>query len=224
MHCVKLIKGDFESGQYRHMSIQHHIGDTSVGATIVPFGLGVPSVRRFTVDDYHRMIDAGILGENDRVELVDGWIVEMSPIVPPHATCVSLLAAAIQELLPAGWIVRVQSPITIANGEPEPDIAVVQGSIRDYRARHPSGADIAVVVEVADASLQFDRLQKRIQYAMAGIPEFWIVNLVDQSIEIYRNPAHSDYPVPEVFDSAGTADVRVRGQVLGKISVADVLP
>jgi Uma2 family endonuclease len=206
------------------MSTTNATSDSQFAASVMAFPSTIPAVRRFSVEEYHRMIEAGILGENDRVELVDGWIVEMSPIGPSHATCVSLLASALQDLLPPGWIVRVQSPITLPNGEPEPDIAVVKGNVRDYRDHHPGGPDIAIVVEVADATLQFDRGQKRNQYAQAGIPEYWIVNLNDRCVEIYKNPARNDYRAPEIVDSAGVLELRLRGTAIGRISVTDALP
>jgi Uma2 family endonuclease len=210
----------------REMSIQPATSGSHFAVPEGAFGVSVPAVRRFTVDEYHRMIEAGILGENDRVELIDGWIVEMSPIGPPQATSVSLLAALLQERVLAGWIVRVQSPITItiASSEPKPDIVVARGRIRDYVDHHPSGSEIALVVEVADATLQFDRQQKRKQYAVAGIPEYWIVNLIDRCVEIYKGPARHDYPAPVVVDSTGTFELMIGGKNVRQISVADLLP
>src|SRR5690349_16733002 len=127
------------------MSAQPTTFEPGLPAAVVPLAAAAPPIRRFTVEQYHRMIAAGIFGENDRVELVDGWIIEMSPIGPQHATCVGLILAALQERLPAGWIVRVQDPVALETGEPEPDLAVVRGRMRDYRARHPSEADIAMI-------------------------------------------------------------------------------
>jgi Uma2 family endonuclease len=170
------------------------------------------------------MIETGILGENDRVELVDGWIIEMSPLGPPHATCVALILAALRDCLPAGWILRAQDPITLRSSEPEPGIAVVRGGIRDYRNRHLGGADIALVIEVADASLQFDRDQKRVQYAVAGIPEYWIVNLINRCLEAHRGPAGGDYEVPEIIGADGVVELNLDGQHVGRFSVADFLP
>jgi Uma2 family endonuclease len=182
-------------------------------------------VRRFTVDQYHRMIETGILTENDHVELLDGWILEMSPIGPPHATCVSLILDALQQKLPSGWLIRAQSPITLAAGEPEPDVTVVRGSIRDYRDRHPGGPDIGLVIEVADSSLQFDRLQKRPQYAAAAIPEYWIVNLIDRCLEVYADPVtDGDYQRRHVVDASGSVEVQLAGRSVGQIAVVDLLP
>lgn len=205
------------------MAIEEISADVlGVGAPVVP--LGPATLRRFTVDQYHRMIEANIIGENDRVELVDGWIVEMSPIGPPHMTCVSLLAAALQERLPRGWTVRVQGPVTLANSEPEPDIAIVRGSIRDYVRRHPSGDDIGLIIEVADTSLQLDRQQKLPQYAAAGIPEFWIVNLIDRCVETYRKPVGLRYETHQVTAADGFVKLNLPGSDSVTISVAEILP
>jgi Uma2 family endonuclease len=207
------------------MSLQPGTTDSSLSPSTVPLIVGTPPVRRFTVDQYHRMIETGILTENDHVELLDGWILEMSPVGPPHATCVSLIVDALQQKLPSGWLIRAQSPITLAAGEPEPDVTVVQGSIRDYRDRHPSGPDIGLLVEVADSSLQFDRLQKRPQYAAAGIPEYWIVNLVDRCLEVYSEPiTNGDYQRRHVVDASGSVEVQLAGRSVGQIAVVDLLP
>jgi Uma2 family endonuclease len=207
------------------MDAQSQTPLSSSAPAIVPLVPGARPPRRFTVDEYHRMIETGILTENDRVELLDGWILEMSPIGPPHASCVRLLAALLQEQLPAGWFVSIQSPITISNGEPEPDIAVVRGTLREFDTRHPSPADVGLIIEVADASLQYDRLQKRQQYAAAGIPEYWIVNLVDRQLETYRDlTVGGDYAKPVVVDASSSVALMIAGKPAGTIRVADFLP
>jgi Uma2 family endonuclease len=149
----------------------------------------------------------------------------MSPIGPPHVTCVALVAAALQEILPVGWHLRLQSPITLSTSEPEPDIAVVRGSIRDFVTRHPSGPDISLLVEVADSSLEFDRNLKRPQYAAAGIPDYWIVNFNDRQLEVYRSSAAGgDYMSPVVLDDSRSVALTIAGKVAGKLRVADLLP
>ncbi len=195
-----------------------------LGLGTVPTSFAPAALRRFTVDQYHRMIEANIIGENDRVELVNGWIVEMSPIGPPHMTCVSLLAAILQERLPRGWTSRVQGPVTLSNSEPEPDIAIVRGSIRDYVKRYPSGADIGLVIEVTDTSLELDRQQKLPQYAAAGILEYWIVNLIDRCVETYRNPTGSVYREPDVVSAGGRLKLNLPGSEAATFSVAEILP
>jgi Uma2 family endonuclease len=111
------------------MSTDLYPSNPSFPPTIIPLVAGTPPARRFTVDEYHRMIEAGILTESDRVELLDGWILQMSPIGPPHVTAVNLVAAALQVALSSAWFVRTQSPITLETSEPGPDIVVVRGRI-----------------------------------------------------------------------------------------------
>jgi Uma2 family endonuclease len=174
------------------------------------------------------MSKSGILTENDRLQLVNGWIVEMPPIGPEHSTSTSLVATAIDGSLPAGWIVRRQDPITLATGEPEPDVVVARGTIRDYAGRHPGANDIALVVEVADATLNFDRVEKLLQYAAAGIVEYWIVNLIQRQIEVYRDPhvtsSGTEYRKREVRDASDTIALIINGQEVAQFRVADLLP
>jgi Uma2 family endonuclease len=174
------------------------------------------------------MIQSGILTENDRVQLIAGCIVEMPPIGPGHSTSTALVGTAIDEALPAGWIVRRQDPITLATGEPEPDIVVARGSLRDYSKRHPGPADIALVVEVADATLSFDRVEKAKEYAAAGISEYWIVNLVDRQIEVHRQPQAAstgpEYRFREVLTSSAKIKLEIEGNLIGEYRVADLLP
>jgi Uma2 family endonuclease len=200
------------------------IPDAQTTTLVSPVGIAFPAMRRFSVDEYHRMIESGILGENDRVELVDGWIVEMSPIGPPHATCVALIVSQLREQLPAGWTLRAQSPITLANSEPEPDVVIARGSIRDYGIRHPGSPDIAVIIEVADASLSFDRQQKRERYAVANVAEYWIVNLVNRQVEVHRQPTNGGYATVEILRDGDLVSCEVAALAGVSIDVAEILP
>lgn len=206
------------------MSTTHDFSASLFPPAVVAAVAVDPSVRRFTVDEYHRMIETGILTENERVELLDGWILEMSPIGPPHVVCLHLLMTLLQEAIPAGWFVSNQSPITMLNGEPEPDLAVIRGTLRDYVKRHPAPSDLGLLVEVADASLQYDRLKKKPVYAVAGIPEYWIVNLIDRTLEVHRDPVAADYRLREVIVADGQVEFTLDGQAVAKLSVADFLP
>ena len=150
--------------------------------------------RRFTVDEYHRMGQAGILREDDRVELIDGEIVEMTPIGSPHAACVTRLAHAFFAMVGRHAAVRVQNPIALgATSEPQPDLALVRPRADFYAGGHPGPGDVWLVVEVADTSLTFDRTVKVPLYARAGIPEVWVVDLAGQRVEVYRRPAGGLY-------------------------------
>jgi Uma2 family endonuclease len=147
-------------------------------------------LRRWSRQEYDRMIEAGVLTPDDHVELIDGEIVTATPQKSRHATAVSLAATALRRAFGEHVDVRTQLPLALdAASEPEPDVAVVAGSPRDYRDAHPSTA--LLVVEVSDTSLLFDRTTKANIYARAGIPDYWLLNLVDEVVEVHRNPQRS---------------------------------
>ena len=149
-------------------------------------------VRRFSVREYQRLGEYGVLTPEDRVELLDGWIVPKMNQKPAHGYAVGLLTEWMQRHLPNGFIVRCQLPITTATSEPEPDLAIVRGNHADFRDRHPSGGDCRLVVEVADISVERDQRKAAI-YAAAGVEEYWILNLVDHRLERFMNPAVNGY-------------------------------
>jgi Uma2 family endonuclease len=148
--------------------------------------------RNFTRVEYDKMIDAGILGEDEHVELVGGAIVAMSPEGPEHAATIDLCADVLRQAFGAGFTVRVQHPIVIdPDGEPEPDLAVVAGGPTEHLDAHPRTA--ILVVEVARSSLEYDRVHKALLYARAGLPDYWIVNLRDRRVEVHRAPTNAGY-------------------------------
>jgi len=160
-------------------------------------------LRRWARDEYERMVEAGVFPPGDRVELIDGEIVAMTPQGSGHATAVGLIEEALRAVFQVGYHVRGQRPLALdPTSEPEPDVAVVPGGLRDYRDAHPTAA--ALVVEVADTTLAYDRDHKGSLYARAGIPEYWIVNLLDHTVEVSRDPA----PVPEARYGWGYRTVR----------------
>ena len=185
-------------------------------------------IWRLTVDQYHTMIRMGVLGEDDPVELLEGWLVPKMPKKPAHSLATELVREAIEALLPAGWYVNSQEPITLATSEPEPDIIVVRGGARDYADHHPGPQDLALVVEVADASLQHDRTSKKRVYARAGVPVFWILNLSEGQLEVFADPTgpaeQPDYRQQRVYGAAEAAPVLVEGTEIGQLSVSGVLP
>lgn len=144
-------------------------------------------VRRFSVEEYHRLGEADILTEDDAVELLDGLIVPKMNRTPQHDAVIGKIEKTLRKQLPAGWTVRGQSAFTTATSEPEPDIAVVRGEPDDYMQRHPAANDVALIVEVADSSVARDRAKARI-YAAAGVAIYWIVNLTGDCIEVYTQP------------------------------------
>ena len=172
------------------------------------------------------MIAAGILTENDRVQLLDGVIAEMSPVGLPHRHAVQVLMRWIMKILPDGWDLQIQQPITIGASEPEPDLAVVR--MREYLDRHPGPTDIGLLIEIADSSIETDRITKGGIYAAAGIREYWIVNLVDRCVEIHRDPvaagsAKAAYPPSEIVPATGKLTLKLDRVALGDIAVASVI-
>ncbi len=149
--------------------------------------------RKFTVEEYHQLTRAGILREDDRVELIDGEIVEMSPIGPRHAACVARLTRHLGRL-GERTVVWVQNPIRLgAFGEPQPDVALLRPQPDFYAAGHPGPEDVLLVVEVAETSVDYDRQVKVPLYARWGIREVWLVDLEQDRIEVYRSPSPEGY-------------------------------
>lgn len=144
---------------------------------------------RMTRKRYERLVDAGTFGENDRVELLDGLLVAREPQGSLHAMAVVLARTALERAFGRRYHVREEKPVALDDlSEPEPDVVVVRGGPRDYRT-HPSSP--VLVVEVADSSLAFDRLRKGGVYARAGVADYWVVNLVDDVLEVYREPVRT---------------------------------
>jgi Uma2 family endonuclease len=185
-------------------------------------------VRRFTVDEYHRMIQSGIIPAEERCELLDGWIVLKMTRSPLHDLALGLAEDEIDRRLPQGWFRRGQSAVTTTESEPEPDLVVVRGRRRDYDTHHPGPAAIGMIVEIADSSHSQDRTVKGPLYARAGIPVYWIINLLDRILEVHTDPTgpdpapayrqRRDYPVGDLVPLV------LDGPEIDRIPVADLLP
>lgn len=200
------------------------------GELLLPVSAAIPTepVFRLSVAKFHEMIERGILTDDDPVELIEGWLITKMPKNPPHAVATDLMVDKLNELKPAGHIVKTQDPITTDDSEPEPDVMLVRGTRRDYLQRHPGPADLELVVEVADSTLERDRTIKRRAYARAGIPVYWIVNLADRAVEVYTDPSG---PVPQpdfrnrsVHRTGDSVNLAVQGRPIATIAVADLLP
>jgi len=151
-------------------------------------------VKLWTVDDYHRMVETGILTEGDRVELLEGQIIEMNPQLPPHAATTQRAFRYLDRLLETVAYVRMQLPVTLKpKSEPEPDIAVVRIEPNEYGDRHPAPDDIFLIIEVADSTLLGDRQQKAPIYAKAGIADYWILDVNTQQVYVFRKPTLDGY-------------------------------
>ncbi|MEW6499592.1 MAG: Uma2 family endonuclease [Cyanobacteriota bacterium] len=150
--------------------------------------------RQFTVAEYHRMAEAGILTEDERVELIEGEIVQMSPVGRRHASHVKRLNTLFTQLLGVRVLISVQDPVELSDrSEPQPDIALLQPRSDFYEAGHPQPKDIFLIVEVADTTVEADRQVKIPLYAGSGISEVWLVDINEQLIEIYRQPTSAGY-------------------------------
>jgi Uma2 family endonuclease len=179
--------------------------------------------RTFTVAEYERMGEAGILSENDRVELVEGEIINMSPIGKRHAACVGRLTQILTLLFQRAAILWVQNPVRLDDySEPQPDIAVLRPRDDFYGNSLPTPADVLLVVEVSDSTLEYDRQIKLPLYARAGVPEVWIINLANEVIETYSQPSGGSYQSAgrfargEVVQSSAVEALRVEASaVLG---------
>jgi len=156
--------------------------------------MNAPTLHRFSAGEYHRLAETGILSREARVELIDGAIHDMSPIGPLHSGIVNRLNRFFQLQAKKRWIVSSQNPVGLDNySEPQPDLLLLKPAPDDYVSHHPTPDDVFLLIEVADSSLDFDRGKKLQVYARAGIAEFWIVNLPDSAIEIYREPHFTGY-------------------------------
>lgn len=150
--------------------------------------------RRFSIEEYHRMGPAGILSEDDRVELIEGQIVVMPPIGSAHAGKLNRLGRLFTVGLGQRAIIAIQNPIALpADTEPQPDLAILRPRTDFYERSHPRPEDVLLLVEIAEASLEYDRTVKVPLYARAGLPEVWIVDLAAESLEIYQEPREGRY-------------------------------
>jgi Uma2 family endonuclease len=150
--------------------------------------------HRFSVDDYHRMAESGILKEDDRVELIEGEIVEMTPVGSRHAAVVKRLNRSLASLPRDRYLVGVQDPVRVhPYSEPQPDVTVLRARADDYEATHPGPEDVLLIIEVVDSSEAYDRGVKLRLYSRAGIPEVWLVVLSERTVEVFRRPGPSGY-------------------------------
>lgn len=179
------------------------------------------TLHRWTRKEYERMIEAGVLSPQARLELVDGDILEMTPQKSPHATGSELVAEVLRQCFQRGYHVRSQKPLAIdGRSEPEPDVTVVKGDIRDYRDHHPQSA--VLLVEVSDSTLPFDRRNKAALYARNHIPEYWILNLRERTLEVHRKPSGGTYGEHIVL--APDQDISPLAAPRTRIQVVDLLP
>ncbi|MBD2208027.1 Uma2 family endonuclease [Calothrix sp. FACHB-1219] len=178
--------------------------------------------RKFTVEQYHKMLDSGILTADDRVELIRGEIIEMSPIGTKHAACVNRLINLLVQLLGKRVIVAAQNPIRLNdNSQPQPDVALLKPRDDFYATAHPQPQDIFLLIEVADSTIEYDREEKIPLYAEANIIEVWLVDINEQIVEVYQQPTAAGYQFMQKFASGQTLSIPGLSDV--NISVNEIL-
>jgi Uma2 family endonuclease len=190
----------------------------------------------WTGEQYDHFVETGVLTKEDKVELLEGYVVQKMPANPPHDFAVTTTAKVLNRVVPAGWTTRNQVGARLTESRPEPDVSIARGTGRDYIARQPGSADLGLVVEVSDSSLARDELDKTRIYARDSIPVYWVVNLVNRRVEVFTDPTGPNPPagLPGGPDPhyrtrqdypAGTAvPVVLDGATVGTISVDELLP
>jgi hypothetical protein len=181
-----------------HFSREHPVPSKLEIAVSNPISYAFPvailTQHRFSVEEYYRMGETGVLRPDARVELLDGQIIDMSPIGPSHGSVVKRLNHFFHGVSQGRWLLAVQDPLHLDNhSEPQPDLMLLKPAADFYRRRHPGPGDVFLLVEVSDSTLDFDREAKLPAYARAGVVEVWIVNLTEETLEIYREPNFTGY-------------------------------
>jgi len=178
--------------------------------------------KRFTCNDYHAMIEAGIIGAEDKLELLNGELIYKSPIVPLHNSTVARIDALLHKLIGRESIIFTQGPLAVGvSSEPEPDLAIVKQREDFYASAHPTPEDTYFVIEVADSTLNKDRIVKGAIYAEAAIPVYWIINLPERQLEVYEQPSDGKYRLQRIFLPGEEVDIPFFGR---KVDVGALMP
>lgn len=183
-------------------------------------------LHRFSVEDYHRMMDLGLIRKEHRCVLIHGLLVEKPPINPPHATSVCRVMKFFLTLFGLDAAVRVRLPITLSDSEPQPDLVLASGTNEEYTARHPGPQDIVFLIEVADSSVEIDRGTKLALYAGAGIVQYWVVDLTARRVEVYTQPhggKNPGYRKRVEYAPGDVVPVVAGGKKVGTIPVDELL-
>jgi Uma2 family endonuclease len=185
--------------------------------------LGSTNLKYWTVQDYHQMSELGILDPNERTELIAGQIVLMTAKGTPHVVTLQLLASHLQEQIGGIALIRTQDPIRLDNfSEPEPDLAIVKGTILDYAQQHPNPEDVYLVVEVADSTLKQDCEVKDKLYARSSIPEYWVVDIKNRQVQIFRNPTPTGYTSQLILTEVHSVSPLAFPEIV--LSIGSILP
>lgn len=180
-------------------------------------------IYRITVDMYHHMIEAGAFHPEADIELIHGLLIKKMPKSRLHAKVTQQLMVLLIRLLglDQGWFLSIQDPITLEDSEPEPDIAIIRGSVSDYD-RHPGPDAIGLVIEIADSSIDYDTVVKQRLYGLNGVPVYWIVNLQERSVQIYTNPDQNGYRQKETFTIDDQLPLSLDSTLIDNIDVASL--
>lgn len=197
-------------------------------ATPIPTFFADASVARFSVDWYDRLIADGHLTPDDKVELLENYVVQKMAGNPPHDSTISFVHEVLNDAIPNGWCVRGQLTVALPDSRPEPDLAVCRGRLRDYSTRHPGPADVGLVAEVANTSLLRDQRDKARIYARGGIACYWIVNLDERRVEVHTQPSgpcdSPAYASVVNYLPGDAVPLVLDGTQVATIPVADLLP
>ncbi len=200
----------------------------SAPTTKLPLLGTMAGFRRFTVGEYHRLTEMGILTEDDNLELLNGYLVHKIARNPPHDGTVQRVRKRVEKVLPTGWEMRVQSAVTLTESEPEPDLAVVRIDAAEYMTRHPGAADIGMLIEVSDSTLAGDRADKGPIYGRDGVAHYWIVNLADRRLEVYTSPSGATVPFgyahQQDYLPGDVVPVILDGILVANIPVQELIP
>jgi Uma2 family endonuclease len=217
--------------KFRSIELTNLDGDMTVSTIASPHPVASPpgpaapalaDVYRMDIDEFERI--AGLL-KAERVELIDGFIVQRDAMDPPHVLASEKLRRKLDPMLPAGWFVREDKPVQVHRTyEPLPDLSVVRGDPDTYEKRHPAPVDVAMVVEISDSTLTKDRGEKQVNYSRGGIAVYWIVNLIDRQVEVYTDPNLDGYASCIVYKSGQSVPVLIDNVEVGQIVVAEILP
>lgn len=188
--------------------------------------LQMATFHSLSVEGYHHLIALGVYPEGEPLELIEGLVIQKMSRGTAHDEAMDFLDSALAELVPAGWFVRSQRAVTLPDSEPEPDYAIVRGAPVRNRGRHPQASEVCLVVEVSNTSLALDRNHKSRIYARAGIPVYWIVNVIDKQIEVLTDPSGPTdapaYGTSTTYTAGQQVPLVLDGNTVGHVAVSDV--
>lgn len=200
----------------------------STATALVPTFLQDAYSMRYSVAQYQKMIEGGILTHDDKVELLENYLVLKMPRNPPHDGTIMRLSKRLSRVLPEGWDLRNQSAVVLGDSQPEPDLAIVRASPDDYSTQHPGVRDVGLLIEVADSSLVRDQRDKARIYGRAGVPVYWVVNVPLRQIEVHTAPTGPcdapGYAAVAHFGPGDAVPLVLDGTLVASIAVADLLP